>query len=123
MFTNMMAPDAFHAAIRQPGAWDKLGALSGTLNITRRHGHYVSADANGADRNVQLWAAEPQDKGRPVTIYNAGATNNLVVQPLDHAGSPGATLATLAPGEAGVFYVDSTTGAWSLWVVQTGLRR
>lgn len=67
--------------------------LSGALTLAGRHEHVLRIDGGASSRDVNLDAVSA---GRWYILRNVGATNNLVIK-------SGSTLATLRPGDVGLF--------------------
>jgi hypothetical protein len=88
-------------ALLLPGLGVASRALSAALTLAGLDEHILRLDAGASNRNVTLDTAA-QNKGRWYIVRNYGAANNLVMK--DGAD----TIATLAPGDVGLFACDGT---------------
>lgn len=88
-------------ALMLPGSGVASRALAAALTLAGLDEHILRLDAGASNRNVTLDTAA-QNKGRWYIVRNFGAANNLVMK--DGAD----TIATLAPGDVGLFACDGT---------------
>lgn len=88
--------------------------LTGTLTMTAYSEQLQKLNGGVANRDVVLPVVAAKYKGVFYVIHNAGTTNDLVVK------DAGTTLATLNPGEAGIFACTAGT-SWVLMLQASSL--